>query len=414
MAKSPAGNPVSLGTMAGPISLDTAMKRTRFGSRERISRDAAELQRLAIALSESGSKLEDGFLEAQLGSLVEKMLQNGAEDDLNTAFDHLFETNLRAHEELADMVETCVESTRLSANGKDFDILLFASPLLAWSRFSIPSGKLPTSAMEALNVQLGAHMFGKGAKVALADYLFSPDQLPRSYCDTWRLTNELGAAALSGKNMRVDASLMPETNPFLSDVRYLVGAIAIVPGHPPFRWNEADGSKETALKEWIRQGSPNLDPLLAGCAWQALLTDAYHTACRTADRESRPYSLKASIAFLQVLLGLMPADIRAVVGPFHDQKLEEYRIGLGPRNKEDVFHGIVWPLLGPEDENTETSEQIESLLHECGVKDILLLDHHFPMEYCDDCGAPLYPDANGELVHAEMPEQTSNHSQVLH
>lgn len=390
------------------------MKRTRFGSRERISRDAAELQRFAIALSESGSKLEDNFLEAQFNKLIEKLLQSSAEDDLNTAFDHLFETNLRAHEELASAVEACVESTRLSSNGKDFDVLLFASPLLAWSRFSIPSGKLPANALEALNVQLGAHVFSKNARVALADYLFSPDQLPRSYCDTWRLTRELGVAALSGRNMRIDASVLPETSPFLSDVRYLVGAIAVPQGNPPFRWNEPDGGKENALKEWVRQGSPNLEPMLAGCAWQALLSDAYHTACRTADRESRPYSLKASVAFLQIMLSLMPADLKAVVGPFYDQRLEEYRIAIGPRDKEDVFHGVVWPLLGPEDENSEVSEEIQNLLRECGVKDILFLDHHFPMEYCDDCGAPLYPDVNGELVHAEMPEQAGGNSQVLH
>ena len=389
-------------------------QRTRFGSRERISRDAAELQRLAINLSDSGSKVEDRFLEAKFNQLVERLLQNGAEDDLNTAFDLLFETNLRAHEELADVVEACVETAHMTANGKEFDILLFAAPLLAWSRFSIPSGKLSSTSLEALNVQLGAHVFGKTARVALADYLFSPDQLPRSYCDTFRLTQELGTAALSGKNMRIDAGALPETSPFLSDVRYLVGAIAVPQGNAPFRWNEPDGSKDIALKEWIRQGSPNLEPLLTGCAWQVLLADAYHTACRNADRESRPYSLKASIAFLQVFLGLMPADIKAVVGPFYDQRLEEYRIALGPRQQEDVFHGVVWPLLGAEDENTEVIEQIEALLQEHGVKDVAFLDHHFPMEYCDDCGAPMYPNANGELVHAEMPEEAGNHSQVLH
>ena len=42
------------------------MKRTRFGSRDRLSRDAAELQRLATGLSESGGKLEDAYWETQL------------------------------------------------------------------------------------------------------------------------------------------------------------------------------------------------------------------------------------------------------------------------------------------------------------------------------------------------------------
>ena len=44
------------------------MKRTRFGSRDRLSREAAELQRLATGLSESGGKLEDSFWESQLRS----------------------------------------------------------------------------------------------------------------------------------------------------------------------------------------------------------------------------------------------------------------------------------------------------------------------------------------------------------
>ena len=55
------------------------MKRTRFGSRDRLSRDAAELQRLATGLSESGGKLEDRFWEGQLGELVNSLLKNGAE-----------------------------------------------------------------------------------------------------------------------------------------------------------------------------------------------------------------------------------------------------------------------------------------------------------------------------------------------
>jgi uncharacterized protein YuzB (UPF0349 family) len=29
----------------------------------------------------------------------------------------------------------------------------------------------------------------------------------------------------------------------------------------------------------------------------------------------------------------------------------------------------------------------------------------FPLEYCDDCGAPLYPNPDGEPVHAELPEE---------
>ena len=390
------------------------MKRTRFGARDRLSRDGAELQRLANGLSESGGKLEDSYWEAQLAESVDSLLKNGAEDDINTALDRLFEANPRAHDELADMVESRAESSRLEANGQDFEIMLFAAPVLAWSRYSIPAVALPQATLAALSVQLGAHVFGGEARVALADFLFSPDQLPRSFCDTWQLTRALGEAALAGQHLVIDSSALAETNRFLSDVRYLVGTIAVPRGKALFRWNEKDGNKEGALKEWIKQGSPSLEPLLTGCAWEPILPDAYHAACRNADRLSRPYSLKASVAFLQTTVGLQPADLRAVVGPCYDRRMEEYRVGLGPKDKPDTYHGIVWPLLGAEDEATDAAGEIEAVLRECGVKEVSFLDHHFPMEFCDDCGAPLYPNVEAELVHAEMPEQAGNNPQHLH
>ena len=390
------------------------MKRTRFGARDRLSRDAAELQRLATGLSESGGKLEDSFWETQLSEIVDGLLKAGAEDDLNTALDRLFEATPPAHDELADMIEARAETGQVEIDGQAFDIQLFSAPILAWSRFSIPACPIPKAALEALQVQLGAHVFGKDIRLGLADYLFSPDQLPRSFCDTWQLTQALGKATLAGQNLAIDSSQMAETNRFLSDVRYLVGAVLLPRGKPLFRWNEKDGNKETALKEWIKQGSPNLEPLLTGCAWQPLLADAYHAGCRNADRLSRPYSLKASVAFLQTTLGLMPADIRAVVGPCYDRRVEEYRVGLGPKDKEETYHGIVWPLLGAEDEATDAAGEIETLLREAGVKDVVFLDHHFPMEFCDDCGAPLFPNPEAELVHAEMPEEAGGSSQALH
>ena len=386
------------------------MKRTRLGARERLSREAAELQRLSTGLSESGGKLEDGYWENGLAEAVDSLLKNGGEDDLNAALDRLFDNNARAHDELADMIEARAESCRVEVAGQAFDILLFAAPLLAWSRFSIASGSLPEKLLQALAVQLGAHVFAGNARIALANYLFSPDQLPRSYCDTRQLTEELGKAALASQHLGIDSSSMAETNRFLSDARYLIGAIALPAGSPLFRWNESDGNKDAALKEWQRQGGANLESLLTGCAWQLQLPNAYHAACRDADRESRPYSLQASVAFLQTTLNLEPDQLRAVIGPCHDRRLEEYRVGLGPLNGEEVFHGIVWPLLGNDDENSDTVGEIETRLRDAGLKEVLFLDHRFPMEFCDDCGAPMFPNAEGELVHAQMPEEASNHA----
>ena len=391
------------------------MKRNRLSSRKRISADATELGRLATGLAESGGRLEDLFWEKQLVDLIDKLLQEGAEDDLNASLDRLFDSHAAAHDSLADLIEARAETGVLTQQDKDYDVLLFNVPLLAWSRFSIPAGTIPKSTLQTLKVQLGAHVFSADAKLALADYLYSPDQLPRSFVETWQLMRDLGSAALANETLKIDLSTLAETNQFLSDTRYLIGAIAVPRGTPLFRWNEAKTvTHESALKEWVKQGGPCLEPLLTGCAFETLLADAYHAACRTADMASRPYSLRASVAFLQTTLGKPAESLRAVVGGFYDKRLEEYRIGFGPRDSEAIYHGVVWPLLGAEDETTEVVGEIETLLREAGIKEIVVHSQQFPFEFCDDCGAPLYPNVDGEPVHAELPEQTNAPSQTLH
>lgn len=391
------------------------MKRTRTSSRKRISSDAVELGRLALCLAESGGRLEDSFLEKQLSERIVQLLKNGAEDDLGAALDRLFDSHAAAHDCLADMIEDCAESFMAQHEDTDFDVMLFCAPILAWSRFSIPSGAIPRSTLQMLEVQLGAHVFSAQAQIALVDYLFSPDQLPHTFVDTWQLMHELGQAALKRLPVHFDASSLPETNPFLSDTRYLIGAIAVPRGKPLFHWNEdVRSTRESALKEWTRQGGPCLEPLLTGCAFQPLLADAYHAACRAADMASRPYSLRASVAFLQTTLGKSPESLRAVVGAFYDKRLEEYRISFGPRDGDAIFHGVIWPLLGNEDENTDVVTDVENLLREAGVKEVIVHEQQFPFEFCDDCGAPLYPNAEGESVHAELPEQSNQPSQTLH
>jgi len=391
------------------------MKRNRFSSRKRISADATELSRLAIGLAESGSKLEDLFWQNRLAELVDRLFQEGSEDDFTGSLDRLFDAHPMAHDDLADIIESQAESCVMTDRGHALDILLFAAPVLAWSRFSIPATAIPKGTLQTLKVHLCAHVFAAGSRVALADYLYSPDQLPHSFVETWQLLQQLGKAALANSDLAIDASSMPETNRFLSDTRYVVGALAIPRGTRIFRWNEADKiTREASLKEWTRQGGPCLEPLLTGCAYQPLLADAYHAACRSADSASRPYSLNASVAFLQSTLGQPAESLRAVIGGFHDKRLEEYRVGFGPHDSEMIYHGVVWPLLGIEDETSDVAAEIEAALRKSGLKEVVVLDQQFPYEFCDDCGAPLYPNIEGDTVHAEMPEQNNAPSQTLH
>jgi len=390
------------------------MKRSRFARRGALNRDAEQLARLAGGLGASASRIEDTFWETRLAEAVDRQLRTGNEDTLNVALDHLFGANGRAYDALADLIESRAEGGVLGAGNSEFDVAMFAAPLLAWSRFTIPSGPLPAGTLAAARTQLQAHTLAAGTKLALTDFLYSPDQLPRGFVDTYRLANQLAKAAADGKDAHIDPRQLPETTRFISDTRYLIGAVVTPRGQALFRWQEEDGSREQAATQWIAQGGAALQALFTGCALEPLLPDVFHAACRNADQGLRLYSLRAAAAFLQTVLNVRPQQLRAVVAPFHEERLEEYRIGFTLTDSSEVVHGVVWPLLGAEDETTDCVGQIETVLGEAGIGSVIALEQRFPLEFCDDCGMPMYPTAEGETVHAELPEDSAPVSAHLH
>ncbi len=383
------------------------MKRTRFSRRSKLNPATEELIRVAGGLALSAGRIEDEFWQLRLTTAIDRLLADGDDETLNGALDHLYSSGGRAYDELADMIEFCCESKRLAAPAGQ-DVVLFAAPVLAWSRFGIPSGNISAELLATLRVQLQAHAIATDAKIGLSDFLWSPDQLPQSYSETSQLCDRLAKAALHGRDLKVDTAGMAETVNFLSDTRYLLGAVAAPRGSALFRWQEDDGSRSEVLKQWRIQGGEALRPLLPACAVELLLPQPYHAAAREADRASRPYSLRAAVAFLQTTLNVAAGDLRAIMAPYHDRQLEEFRIGFTLQDSPDVVHGVVWPLLEAEDESAETPAQIESVLREAGLRNVVSLDHRFPMEYCDDCGAPLYPNPDGEPSHAELPEDQAD------
>jgi hypothetical protein len=390
------------------------MKRTRFARRSGLTQDASLLTRLAMGLALSASRIEDRYWETRLTEQVARLLSERSEEALNAALDHLWKDNPQAYDELADFIEAGVECGLPNPNDKTPDAVVFAAPLLAWSRFSIPAGPIPAPLLETIKTQLGAHVLGAKAGIALADYLFSPDQLPRAYVEARDLADDLGEAALAGKDLKLEAEAMAQTDSFLSDTRYIIG-IAIAPrGEALFRWQEDDGSRDEAIKQWQIQGGAAIASMLQGCSIEMLPPNAFHSACRDADRASRAFSLRASVSFLGSALNVEPTGLRAIIAPFHEQQLEEYRIGFTLGKASEIVHGVVWALLGAEDEESDVLGEIEGVLAECGVTDMLVLDHRMPMEYCDDCGAPLYADPDGQPVHAELPETAEQASTHLH
>lgn len=380
------------------------MKPRRHYSSHRLNRDAERLVWLAKGLADSGSRTEDAWWETELATQIDRMLEGGQEEALNQALDRLHETHARAYDELADLIEAGVEGAVVESPDGPRRTLLLALPVLTWSRYSIPARGLPGAVLDGLKVQLQAHVLAADCRVALADFLYSPDQMPRGYVETRRLAERLAQTAEKGANLDVSTRGMPETGHFISDLRYILASVSVPLDRPMFRWQEVDGDRDAALTLWQAQAGPSLQAFLPGCNIQPLLPDAFFSAWRRADREGRGYALTATASYLQAILGLGPGDFKAVAAPYYDQRLVEWRVSFIRHDEEQVLHGVVWPLLGAEDEGADVGGEIESILKQAGIGQVLILDQRMTLEYCDDCGAPLFPNEDGESVHAEMPE----------
>jgi hypothetical protein len=390
------------------------MKRSPFNRRPRVAREADQLVWLAEGLARSSSRVEDAFWEPRLLNEVATLIDAEDEGALTAAMDRLSQSGERGFEELADVVEGRCESALVGDAEAQVSMLLLAIPVLAWSRLRIPAGNLPDALLNQLRSDLQNHVLDKGARVVLGDFLFSPDQLPQGYTATATLARRFFAALEARRPLRLDPADFVETGQFLSDVRYVLAAVAIEPTAAIFRWQSEDVQRDAQTLAWASAAQSSLASAFPACAFEVLAPQAFFAACRESDRQLRPYSLSAGIEFLRATLGIEPAELRAFIGGFHGHRLEEYRIGLCLPEGEQVVHGLVWPLLDAEDENSELVAEIEARLRDAGVVHLHVFEQRFPLEFCDDCGAPLYPNEDGEPVHPEMPEQPASPSAHLH
>lgn len=415
------------------------MRRFPKSSSNKLSGDNQRLVSLAQGLAQSASRLEERAWEHSLDLLIHKILKGGHQETIDAALEYLFNTDLNAYDALMDAVEAGSESCSIEHDGIRYQALLIAAPILAWTRFSIASGQIPEDMRTTLSAHLHGHLLAAGTRLAMAPTLFSIDQLPRSHVETFALTQKLAQAAVKGTQMRPQAN-PPETAPFLADTRYVIAAVAVPAGEPMFSWQASahPADHAHALASWRKQATPNITSLLPGCGIELLMPEAYYVACREADKQIRPVSIRAAVHFLTNTLSIEPNGLRAIIGSFSEdpvsERVDEYRISFTLRQNPEVIYGVVWPLYGQEDEDEAAIttfeslttpevlekdlrtplEEIITLLRSCGVTHIKRHNERFPMEFCDDCGAPLYPDAEAELAHAEMPEDAPSGTGHLH
>lgn len=419
------------------------MRRPAKRISQKLSPDSKRLADLAQAFTMSSSRIEQRYWEHQLDSQLARLLKSGNQHTLDDTMNHLFKVDLDAYDALMEAVEAGSESVVLAEENRQ--ALLIAMPILAWTRFAIASAPVPADTLASLCVQLQAHVLADDVKLAMAPMLYSIDQLPRTHSDIHAMLHQMANAAQTGKPLSAPVK-PPETAPFLADSRYLLAVVTAPLGQALFRWQAPEvnaspaAEKLSVLRAWQAQAAPHVARLLPGCNVELMLPEAYYMACREADKQIRPASVRAADYYLTQTLNLKSGDLHASIGGFGEDsvsaQIDEYRIGFSLGQNPDVVYGIVWPLYGAEDSDQVITtqdgevtlvhavgaepgpatplEEILAALRESGIVNIKVHDEYFAMEFCDDCGAPLYVDRNGELVHAEMPEDAPLTSGHLH
>lgn len=403
------------------------MAHSRIKPKLRISPDAEKLTSEAISLALSGSRIEDIYWEDKLIQRISKLLKNQNQAVIDAALDHAFKINLTAFEYLADAVESVAESMTVEIQGEEFDVLLIGLPIIAQTKYSIPSGVL-TMAMIA-EIASGLHRFivAPNAFLSIVPWLYSIDQMPQSHSKTRQLLEKMALSAVTQTDLKVELESMPETISVLADPRFILGAIAVPKGGAIFRWQESGGSsieRTQSLKDWQESMKPIISELLPGCEFELMLPDAYFTNCREADKCVRPLSLKAAVNYLCQTLDIDPTKLACVVGAFGDEIADEFRISFSLKGNAEIIYGVVWPLYDRESVSTDqlgelgqegtTLRLISDTLKSMGVQEVFKHAVLFPSEMCDDCGVPLFPDRTGEVVHAEMPDDASSQQPLFH
>ena len=403
------------------------MAKTRIHHHLRNSQEVEKLVADVLSLSASGSQLEDFFWEKKLTERLDRLLNSQHQAVLDLALDLTFKSQTDAFEILADAIETSSESIIYQHQDETYQALLIAIPIIAQTKYTIPSGPILQEEAAQIVDYLNEFVFCEKTRMSIVPWLYSIDQIPQTHIQTRQLLQQMAKSAIEQSDLRYELKNMPETIAVLADPRFIICTITTLLGQPMFLWQAEDGvrvERSSVLKQWQQATHSNFARLLPGCEFEVMLPDAFFTNCREADKRIRPLSLRAAINYLETTLELSPAELSCVVAAFGAEVADEFRISFSIKGHPDIIYGVVWPLydresIDPEDIDggsgrNSTIRLIADTLHEAGVVDVFKHAMLFTPESCEDCGVPLFPNRSAEVVHAEMPLDTPAQQLLFH
>ena len=390
------------------------MSKTAF---TKLSKASQVLIDACKALKQSGCIIEDRYWENLIDHKVVDIFNSNKKNQVDRALDFLASTDTETHDILLEHAETMSESCTLEKDGVYFDCLFIVIPVVAWTRFQIPSPTLNLKTQTALVNLLKKHISATSVEIAIHPQLCSVDQMPKSFDQTHLWCDALARQAL---NLPVNPLSSPkppaEDAHMLADTRYIMAAFCVAQNQPIFKWQQASEhfaeQRQRCLQHWQEEALPLFRELLPACGLELPLPDAFYIGNREADKRIRFAALSASVQWLQNTLNIPAESFRATIAGIGEDQIKEYRIGFTFLDSHQVIYGCMWPLFSEEQEETipETiTESVQVLniieqLQDNGIKHIICINEMLKPGRHEETDEPLFPNPAGELTYISAPD----------
>ena len=374
-------------------------------------REQRQLVSLCKALLDSGSRLEDRYWESRLEQVLVKQLSSGQDALLESTLADLASQQPELADLLLEQLQATSESFSMQSAGQDWDILLLSAPIAVWTRYQMPAVEFSEALLEQLSQAIKQTIVAPSAKVLICARLFSLDDMPRSFSDVWQWSQMLGRRLITGQGQLPAPAAIDPLPYILADNRHMLMAVAVPAKQAFFRWQiDEQTDKTQCLQAWRGYTEGLIARLLTGCQFEILLPQAYHYSIQESERLIRPIAVSASCQWLKEALSLKPNQLKATIAAVGQFGVDEYRIGYQRTGSSDVIYGTIWPMFESADSDignrlVDTVDEISAILKNGGVGEITRIPGILMPEQCEDCSAPLFPNQNGDLVHAELPEE---------
>lgn len=407
-----------------------AIKKTTANKKPRTQKNASEhltLVSLSEAICQSASRAESTYWQTHLETRITALLDTGSNQTVMDALDF---ADAKSADNVADTLAEAAETVAQTVffmlpdddgHVTDYQAMLFSIPLIAWSKYQIPTGKIALDSVAKINKSLAQHLIASDVQFGICPHLYVIDTLPQGFTEARSLVKEMADAITNNEQYYPseiaadDAVLLP------ADARFVLGVAMAKLGQPIFQWQtisetSVDKAKYQAFANWLAVARDYFVKLLPGCEFEMGMPNAFFHNCRQADIRIRPHSVNAVIKGTAELLELPVKNLTIVIAPVGETEVDEYRIGLMHKDDEDVINGAIWPLFASEgaDIAPYPIDVIEALVREAKVGEVIILEGLHQPEYCEDCGAPFFFNRDGEALHPFMPEALSHDAPKFH